>query len=102
MSSETGFVTISVPNGICIFFWVLTTIFFCPFGIKKYLAPISALAPAFSNIPPTGPIEPSGFIVPVIIVSLLVFIHKRADKVATVNDPPADGPPIIGASDLIV
>jgi len=73
-----------------------------PLGIRKVLIPISFAPIIFSNIPPTGPTVPSGFIIPVIITFGSISNPLIDAIVAIVRAAPAEGPPIIGESALIV
>ena len=59
------------------------------------LAPTSAAASSFSGMPPTGPIVPSGMIIPVSTTDSLMGLSSNADTIATVIAAPAEGPPTI-------
>ncbi len=48
----------------------------------------------FYGMPPTGPIVPSGLIVPVMAASYRTFSPRTADSTPTVIRPPALGPSI--------
>jgi len=57
------------------------------------LAPTEAAASSFSGMPPTGPTNVSGIIMPVITTdSLMVALLNKASN-AVVSAAPAEGPP---------
>ncbi len=66
-----------------------------PNGINTVVNSNLAAASIFSFKPPTGPINPPEFIVPVIVIPLFMFKSFNAAIVSKVIADPADGPPII-------
>ena len=69
--------------------------------MRNSFFPAFATASPFSSIPPTGPMLPSGFIIPVMATLSFKFIPSSKARVATVIVAPADGPPTMGESELI-
>src|SRR5262245_12731657 len=63
-----------------------------PVGTRTRVNPAAAAARSFSAMPATGPTEPSGSTVPVIVVEFESFDPRSAARDPTDSSAPADGP----------
>ena len=72
-----------------------------PAGMRTRVNPAAAAARSFSATPATGPTDPSGSTVPVIVVESAIVDPRIAARVPAVRRAPADGPSIASCSEYL-
>ncbi len=75
--------------------FIITT-FIWPSGTMNKVVPCCAAASSLYGMPPTGPILPSGLIIPVITTSSMSCQSSISAMAAIVSAAPAEGPLMMG------